>query len=190
MSEFSGPSNVDAIEWKSLYGKLLAIWPYGREVTGTKFGEKACIRADVYDLDAGMPVSMDALIFPRALVMQCGGIPRGKAVIGRLGQGESRGGQTPPWKLSDPTPEDLARAQAYFAAKPPRIHSMLGRSPSPTPSYQPTQQVQQPPAQPAYQYPPQQPQPPQQPVYPPPQQPQPPQQPTYQPPPNTGQPPY
>lgn len=174
MSEFSGPSSVDAIEWKSLYGKLLAIYPYGREVTGTKFGEKACIRADVYDLDGGLPVSMDALIFPRALVMQCSGVPRGRAVVGRLGQGESRGGQQPPWKLADPTPEDLARAQAYFAAHPARIHSMLGRTP-PSPGPQQQQPVQQPapqqPAQPAYGY-----------------QPQP--APTYQPPPNTSIPPY
>lgn len=169
MSEFSGPSSVDAIEWKSLYGKLLAIYPYGREVAATKFGEKACVRADVYDLDAGLPVSMDALIFPRALVMQCGGIPRGKAVVGRLGQGESRGGQQPPWKLSDPTPEDLARAQAYFAAHPARIHAMLGRTP-PSPVPQQQQPVQQS-AQPVYGYQP----PPSQPA-----------QPTYQPPPSTG----
>jgi hypothetical protein len=170
MTEFTGPSSVDAIEWKSLYGKLLAIWPYGREMVGTKFGEKQAIRADVYDLDAGMPVSMDALIFPRALVMQCGGVPRGKAVIGRLGQGESRSGQNAPWKLADPTPEDLARAQAYFAAKPARIQSMQGRAQPPNPAtQQPAQQ------QPSYSYPPQQ---------------QPMSQPTYQAPPNTSGIPY
>jgi hypothetical protein len=173
MTDFTGPSSVDAVDWKSLYGKLLAIWPYGREVVGTKFGEKAAIRADIYDLDAGMPVSMDALIFPRALVMQCGGIPRGKAVIGRLGQGESRGGQNPPWKITDPTPEDLARAQAYFAAKPARIHAMQGRTAPPSPTSQPVAQPQPAQPQPSYTYPP-----------------QPAPQPTYQAPPNTSGIPY
>lgn len=125
MTEFGGPSSVESIDWKTLFGKLLAIWPYGREMVVTRFGEKAAIRADVYDLDSGVPVSMDALIFPRALVMQLGSTVRGRAVVGRLAQGESRNAQTPPWKLMDPTPEDLARASAYFSANPPRVRQQM-----------------------------------------------------------------
>lgn len=165
MTDFTAPSTVDPIQWKDLYGRLLAIWPYGRETTDTKFGaDKACVRADIYDLDEGKPIGMDSLIFPRALVMQCSGTPRGKAVLGRLGQGESRNGQTPPWKLSDPTPEDIARASAYFSANPARIHAMSGRPATPAPqvSYSapvtapaPTQVTYaQPPAQPVYVAPP------------------------------------
>lgn len=156
MSEFGGPSAFESIDWKGLYGRLLAIWPYGREVTATRFGEKPAIRADVYDLDARKPVSMDALIFPRALVMQLGATVQGKCVVGRLGQGEARGGQKPPWKLSDPTPEDVAAASSYFSANPPRIYTIIGRpSPQPVqpPQPAPTAQLgapvyQQPPAQP------------------------------------------
>lgn len=155
--DFSGPGKIDTIEWKSVYGKLLAIWPYGREEVQTKFGLKPAIRADVYDLDANEAVSMDALIFPRALVMQLSSIVKGKAVVGRLGQGESRSGQAPPWKLMDPTPEDLARAASYFAVNKPRIHYMMAQTQQQPVPQQPQQQ-QQPsgyqPAQPSYPPPP------------------------------------
>jgi hypothetical protein len=150
---FGAPS-VMGIDWKTLYGKLLAIFPYGREVTNTRFGESACVRADVYDLDAGLPVSMDALIFPKALVRQTGGVEPGKAVIGRLGQGEARGGQNAPWVLQDPTPEDFERARAYFAANPARAAIKYGGvSRTPVPQAQPYQP--QPPQQPAAVPPPQ-----------------------------------
>ncbi len=131
--DFTGPSSVEAIQWKDLFGRLLAIWPYGREMVMTKFGEKAAVRADVYDLDAGAPIAMDALIFPRALVMQVASIPHGKAVVGRLGQGESRSGQQPPWKLADPTPGELQRATSYFGANPSRVQQLSSSAP-PVPS--------------------------------------------------------
>lgn len=115
----AGPS-VMGVDWNTLRGRLLAVFPYGRETAMTRFGESACVRADIYDLDVGEPVSMDALIFPRALVRQSSGIEPGKAVIGRLGQGEARGGQNAPWILLDPAPEDFDRARAYFAQHKPR----------------------------------------------------------------------
>ena len=62
---FDGPA-VMGVDWKTLYGKLLAIFPYGREIAVTRFGESACVRADIYDLAATEPVSLDALIFPKA----------------------------------------------------------------------------------------------------------------------------
>lgn len=141
---FSGPGSVSQIDWKGLYGKLLAIFPYSSETVATRFGERRAVRADVYDLDGGEPVSLDALVFGSAMVMQLASIAPGKCVVGRLGQGEARGGQNPPWKLSDPRPEDIEKARAYFAQYPPRavpggVFTAQQRQPQPTPQ----QQVQQ-----------------------------------------------
>jgi hypothetical protein len=116
---FSGPSAM-GIDWKSLYGKLLAIFPYGKEFVNTRFGESDAVRADIYNVDEGVLVTPDALVFPRALVLQLGGVDMGRAVLGRLGQGEARGGQSAPWILQDPSPEDYAKARALFEAKPAR----------------------------------------------------------------------
>ncbi len=116
---FSGPSAM-GIDWKSLYGKLLAIFPYGKEFVNTRFGESDAVRADIYNVDEGVLVTPDALVFPRALVLQLAGVEMGRAVLGRLAQGEARGGQSAPWILQDPTPEDYARARALFEAKPAR----------------------------------------------------------------------
>lgn len=147
--DFGGPAAFAATDWKSYYGHLLVIWPYSREEVTTRFGEKPAIRADIYDLDADGEAAMDALVFPRALVMQLSGVAPGKAVVGRLGQGESRGGQAPPWKLANPTPDDLQRASDHFAHRPARIHSVLSnRTPNgntvqpaatPAPAAQPVQ---------------------------------------------------
>lgn len=145
--DFGGPAAFAATDWKGYYGHLLVIWPYSREEVSTRFGEKPAIRADIYDLDADGDAAMDALVFPRALVMQLSGVTPGRAVVGRLGQGESRGGQAAPWKLANPTPDDLQRAAAHFANRPARIHSVLnnrasnGAQPAPQPQPVP-QQVQ------------------------------------------------
>ncbi len=130
MTEFGGPNSVEAVVWRDLFGRLLAIWPYGREMVETKYGEKAAVRADIYDLDAGAPVAMDALIFPRALVMQTSSTPHGKAVVGRLGQGEPRAGGVAPWKLADPTPGELQRAMSYFGANPSRVQQLTRSTPA------------------------------------------------------------
>lgn len=154
---FAAPS-VMGIEWAPLLGRLLAIFPYGREVVITQYGEGACIRADVYDVDAGKAVALDALVFGKALVRQAGGVDPGKAVLGRLSQGSARGGQNPPWILLDPTAEDFARARDYFTANPARatlkFPSTPAPAPVPQPQYQPpVQQAGQPAGAPLYQPP-------------------------------------
>jgi hypothetical protein len=145
---FSGPGSITQIDWKGLYGKLLAIFPYGTETVQTRFGEGRAVRADVYDLDGGEPVSLDALIFGKALVIQLSSIQPGKAVVGRLGQAEARGGNNPAWLLADPTPADIEKARAYFAQHPPRAVPGGAFTAQQRPA-----QPQQPPHQPSLQQP-------------------------------------
>lgn len=160
---FNAPGGM-GVDWKTLYGRLLAIFPTGeKEVINTRYGLADSVRGDLYDIDAGRVVTLDAPLFGRALVRQISGIERGKAVVGRLTQGQAQGGQNAPWLLSDPTPEDYAKVRAYFAAHPAR--SMKGPqtpvqpaqppaapTPTPTPAAAPAAQVE---GVPVTQWPPQ-----------------------------------
>jgi hypothetical protein len=100
----------EGIPWKDFNGCLLLIEP--KEVHTdfkTSYGvAERVVRADVAVLDgpqAGTPIN-DTLIFPKVLVSQTA--PQiGKRVLGRLGQGEAKPGQSPPWMLSEATPQDM-----------------------------------------------------------------------------------
>jgi hypothetical protein len=54
------------------------------------------------------------LIFPAVLQLQLGGsIGSGDPVLGRLGKGLAKKGQSAPWILEDPTEDDEEVAAAY-----------------------------------------------------------------------------
>lgn len=114
------PGSASKVDWQSLYSHLVIIFPHSVETEIlTAFGVKDAVRCDIHDVDSGQ-VMLDALIFPQRLVGQTRRCERGKAVVGRVTLGEPKAGQKPPWQLSDPTPDDFARARAYLAARPPR----------------------------------------------------------------------
>jgi hypothetical protein len=119
MSEFEAPSATGGIQWADLKGALLVIEPHKVEVDiPTTFGKKEAVRADVHVIDgpkAGESFG-DTLIFPGVLIGQTRSM-LGKKVLGRLGQGEGKAGQQPPWKLSEATPADQATAQAWLASR-------------------------------------------------------------------------
>ncbi len=103
----------------TLNGSLLVIWPVGvEEDVPTTFGEADAVRATVLIVDgekAGEVID-DALIFPKVLVSSLRS-KVGKQVLGRLGQGEAKPKQDPPWILIPFDDADVALAvpavQAY-----------------------------------------------------------------------------
>lgn len=128
MTEFvsaSAPTSGDAIQWGDLKGKLLVIEPLSFEVGfKTSFGESDCVRANVCALTGPDTADEyeDTLIFPRLLVSQTKQ-QIGKKVVGRLGQGNAKPGQSAPWLLEEANAEDIAKAQAWDAKRKPAITS-------------------------------------------------------------------
>lgn len=121
--EFAAPASSTGIKWEDLKGALLLFEVHSVE-TGIKtaFGETDAVRADVAVLDgtqAGQTYN-DTLVFPKVLLSQVRPSV-GKKVLGRLGQGSAKPGQSAPWMLQDATEDDKAVARAYVAknATPP-----------------------------------------------------------------------
>jgi hypothetical protein len=118
MSElFTNPASSTGIQWDALHGALLLITVKGNR-TGiqTAFGDADAVEADVAVLDGDSKgdTFADALIFPKVLQGQLRSNV-GTRVLGRLGQGEKKAGQSAPWKLSDPTDADRKTATDYLA---------------------------------------------------------------------------
>lgn len=114
---FNDPSTATGIEWKPLLGSLLLIQVHGQEVgIKTVHGDSNAIRADVTILDGEQEgeVYADTLIFPKVLQSQLKPSV-GKLVLGRLGQGNKKPGQSPPWTLSPATEADKALGTAHLA---------------------------------------------------------------------------
>jgi hypothetical protein len=116
--EFTGPASSTGVDYKAHLGALLLFDVHSLEVgVKTSLGEKDAIRCDLAVLDGPDKGEehKDVLVFPRVLISQLRGNV-GRKVLGRLGQGEAKPGQNPPWKLSDPTEADMATAREFLAA--------------------------------------------------------------------------
>lgn len=120
MSEFvSAAPPTGGITWEDQNGKLLIIEPLSVEAAiETTVGTKPAVRANVYVLTGPHEAEefMDALVFPKVLQGQLRG-QIGKKVVGRLGQGVKKPGQSAPWVISEATAEDIEKAKAYLANK-------------------------------------------------------------------------
>lgn len=111
---FSSPASTTGIDWKASLGHLLLVTPLSlEENVNTSLGAKDAVRADITDLDTG-DVYTDVLVFPRVLIGQLRSKIGGK-VLGRLGQGTAKPGQSAPWLLQDFTPDDAKKASDYIA---------------------------------------------------------------------------
>ena len=120
MTTYADPSTPPGVDLKSLLGSLLLITVHehltGEKAVTTSFGPAEPIRADVAVLDGPNKgeVSADALIFPRMLIGQLR--PNvWRKVLGRLGQGPAKPGQSAPWILLPSTDDDKATATKYEA---------------------------------------------------------------------------
>lgn len=116
---FDGPGTASGFSWEDNANRLLLIKPHAVEHgVKTSFGEKDAIRADIIVLDgptAGEE-NNDVLVFPLVLQGQIrANVGTGRYNLGRLGQGEKKAGQKPPWKLGDPTDADKDAARAHLA---------------------------------------------------------------------------
>lgn len=115
---FNDPSTATGIDWKELHGSLLLITPHEfiPEIN-TVHGANPAVRADVVILDgskAGEKFA-DTLIFPKVLQTQVKG-QIGSLVLGRLGQGQKKPGQSAPWTLAAATDADKTIGRDYLAA--------------------------------------------------------------------------
>lgn len=118
MSEFvSAAPPSGGIKWDDLKGKLLVIEPLSLEAgIQTAYGVADAVKANVYAL-TGPDQSEEhpeTLVFPKLLASQLKG-QIGKKVVGRLGQGQAKSGQSAPWLLEEATAEDLEKAKAFIA---------------------------------------------------------------------------
>lgn len=106
------------IDWKTLANRLVLFHIISNEAgIKTVHGVKDAVRADVVVLDgpeAGKKYD-NTLVFPGVLIGQLKA-KVGKQVLGRLGYGEAKPGQNPPWKLSPATDQDKATGQRYLAS--------------------------------------------------------------------------
>lgn len=91
----------------------------------TSFGPATPIRTDVFVLDGPLKASeyIDALIFPRKLQVQLRG-SIGSKVIGRLGRGVAKPGQSPPWELNIATEADKVIGQRFLTYAAQRAPAM------------------------------------------------------------------
>lgn len=120
---FSRPASAAGIQWEDYLGKLLLIEPVAFESgVKTSLGERDAVRADVTVIDAdgdGPEELKDTLIFPRVLISQTRSLV-GEKVLGRLGQGEAKPGQNPPWKLLEATDADIQLGVRYLDSRKPK----------------------------------------------------------------------
>jgi hypothetical protein len=117
-SPFAAPAAPGAgIDLKTLNGALL-LFTVHEQVQGiaTVHGPSDAIRCDVAVLDGGSAGDeyTDTLIFPKVLQGQLRPSVGGK-VLGRLGQGVAKPGQSAPWVLSAATPADTQIGMAYVS---------------------------------------------------------------------------
>jgi hypothetical protein len=118
-SEFASPApSGGGIEYHDLDGSLLVIDVHeiAKDVT-TVHGIKDAARVTITVIDGNQAGDTypDTLIFPKVLLAQLRANV-GKKVLGRLGVGEKKSGQKPPWKLAEATPDDIAAATKFLAA--------------------------------------------------------------------------
>lgn len=121
-SPFAAPAQASGIQWEDCLGRLLLIEPKELEKEiNTVHGVKDAVRADVTVIDAeGAPeVYADALIFPGVLISQTRSL-LGEKVLGRLGQGQAKPGQKPPWRLDDATDADVSIGMKYLDSREPK----------------------------------------------------------------------
>ena len=119
-STFTAPAQPGGgITWETFNGCLLVLDVHGveRDVQ-TTYGASDAVKVTVHVLDgpeAGTSVP-NTLVFPKVLRSQLEQ-QVGERVLGRLGQGNKKPGQNPPWILEDPTEADRQTAQRWLASQ-------------------------------------------------------------------------
>lgn len=115
--QFDSPSSGARIT--DFEGSLLLVKPTSKEEgISTTFGLADAVVADVVVLDGGNANAepyTDVYVFQKALQGQLKAkVGSGRYVLGRLGKGTAKPGQSPPWVLQDPSERDKEAARVYL----------------------------------------------------------------------------
>lgn len=114
---FTDPSTTTGLPLDELLGALLVVDVHEQlDEIPTTFGPARPIRADVYVLDGVHKGAeyLDTLVFPKVLIGQLR-TSVGSRVLGRLGRGQAKPGQSAPWKLDVATETDRALGERFEA---------------------------------------------------------------------------
>lgn len=115
--EFDTAGSYVAI--KDLLGELVLFTPteYIEEVK-TDYGVKDAVMSDLVVLSRGCEEFRDSMIFQGSLI---GALKRkigtGRKLLGRIGKGEAKKGQSAPFILEAPSAEDQQIARDYLAGR-------------------------------------------------------------------------
>ena len=135
MSNFQQPGiGGDKFEAARHNGHLMLFFPsqFDQNIP-TVNGTADAVTSRIVDLDTG-EVLDDAKVWGKAMVPQLkGAVPDGM-VLGRLGQGQSKGGNNPPWILHPHTEQDVAVAEQWLAANPRNQFQNAAPAPAPAPA--------------------------------------------------------
>lgn len=131
---FQQPSQGgDRIEMASLLGSLVLVYvrEYRDKIT-TSFGDSDAVAVDLHVLDgpkAGESFE-NSLLFQRALVGSLRSAAGGDPVLGRVGQGVAKPGQSAAYILQPYTDADAAIGQAWLAARPKQFQQATAAAPA------------------------------------------------------------
>ncbi|MBX6386083.1 MAG: hypothetical protein IRZ07_24435 [Microbispora sp.] len=119
---FDAPSSSSGgVKITEFDGQLLLITPTAHEKDiATSYGPADAVSVDLVVLDGANAGEEHTgiRVFQRALQGQLRPkVGTGRMVLGRLGRGTAKPGQSAPWLLSDPTESDKQIARDYLARK-------------------------------------------------------------------------
>jgi hypothetical protein len=133
---FQQPPQGDQVKVAELTGSLVLIWAkeYRKDVP-TSFGPSDAIAADVHVLDGlkGGETFENTLLFQRALIGSLQAAIGGDPVLGRIGQGVAKPGQSAPYILQPFTDADAALATHYIQQLGKPFQAPAGQPASPNP---------------------------------------------------------
>lgn len=111
----------------------------------TPMGDDPVVRVNVADVDTG-EFYENVLWWPKMLISALRDRVN-QPVLARMGQGQAKPAQSPPWVLNAASgdPDAVARAEAWLQANPGRLSGQALASPAPA---QPAPEAQPAPAQP------------------------------------------
>lgn len=115
--EFRDPATPTGLDYNTLKGALLLFTVHAVETDiNTSYGLTDAVRADIAVLDGEHKGDEyeDALIFPKVLQSQLRSSV-GSMVLGRLGQGNAKPGQSAPWTLNAANDAERETGRKYLA---------------------------------------------------------------------------
>src|SRR6266487_1158715 len=140
---FQQPSAAgDQVKIPELLGSLVLVYvrDYCEGIV-TTFGPSDAVAVDLHVLDGPQKGEdyQNTLIFQKALIGSLRGAIGGDPVLGRIGQGTAKPGQSPPYILTPYTEQDAALATAWIRSQPKPFQAPAASTPAPAPVPAPVQ---------------------------------------------------